>query len=508
MPPKDCVSRLRLLEGDTCVSDASGCITSIILVTCNKLDYTKQCVESIRRHTQRGCYELIIVDNGSTDDTVDWAKNESDIIFIENESAAGYPRGSNQGIAAASGDLLMLLDNDTIVTPGWLDGLKRCMFSDGQIGAVSPVTNAAPSGTAIPVTYNNMEEMELFASALHAIPDRTRWEERVRLEGYCLLMRREAWERVGPLDESFGIGGFRNDDYGLRLRLAGYKLIVCGDVFIHRSGSGGIASSSGHESYQRTFKEDANVFMAKWGFLPEEAAHMRLDFSTVIQRESHEFRREDCSILEIGCGCGATILHMKQLFPAAKWFGVERNEVAAAIAEASGISVFRSNEPAHWTIPAEGVDGIMIGDAHAYGKPRAMGRLVRMLKPGGWIIGCFANRLHFENIRQYLDPSNVKAQRQAAVQYTTQQVKRLFALAGLSYVKVTLSENKPKDQLAYIRLLEQVTDGAISNELTAAHLLVYGRVARTACRQDGDKKEAPAGPESSGPEADAAESVR
>ncbi|WP_053375653.1 methyltransferase domain-containing protein [Paenibacillus sp. FJAT-27812] len=474
------------------MSDAIRSTTSIILVTYNKLDYTKQCVESIRRHTQKGCYELIIVDNGSTDGTVDWATNESDIIVIDNGSNAGFPKGCNQGLAAASGELLMLLNNDTIVTPGWLDGLKRCLLSDERIGAVGPVTNSASYWTTIPVTYKTIEEMELFASALHAIPDKTRWEERVKLVGYCLLMKREAWERVGPFDECFGIGNFEDDDYCLRLRMAGYRLLLCGDTFIHHFGS--VSFSSEPELFRQTFNNNANVFRVKWGFDPGEATYIRMDFSTVIQRESHEYRREDSSILEIGCGCGATILHLLKQFPAAKWYGVERNELAARVAEASGITVFRSNEPEDWTLPAEGLDGILIGDAHAYGTPQSMKRLVSLLRPGGWIIGCFANRYYFENIRQYLDPTNVKAQRQAAIQYTKQQVNQLFTQSGFAYVKVTLAEHKPQEHLDYIRLLEQVTNEMISDELTAAYLLVYGRVASSVQEQEPEAVVTPAEP--------------
>jgi GT2 family glycosyltransferase/precorrin-6B methylase 2 len=457
------------------VSDANRCMTSIILVTYNKLEYTKQCVESIRRHTQRGSYELIIVDNGSTDDTVKWAKNESDIIVIDNSCNAGFPKGCNQGLAVATGDLLMLLNNDTIVTPSWLDGLTRCLFSDERIGAVSPVTNSASYWTTIPVTYTTLEEMELFASALHAIPDRTKWEERVKLVGYCLLLRREAWEKVGPLDEIFGIGNLEDDDYGLRLLLAGYKLMLCGDTFIHHHGS--LSFSSEPELYLQTFRNNTIVFRSKWGFDPGDATYIRMDFSKVIERESHEYKRENCSIMEIGCGCGATILHMKQQFPSAKWYGVEQSELAARVAEASGITVFRSNDPEDWRLPAEGLDGIMIGNAHAYGTPQTMKRLVSLLKPGGWLVGCFANRYYFENIRQYLDPSNVKAQHQAAIQYTAQQLGRLYEQAGFSYVKVTRVENKPQEQLEYIHLLEQLMSEEFSKDLTAAYLLVYGRIA-------------------------------
>ncbi|WP_171056080.1 methyltransferase domain-containing protein [Paenibacillus sinopodophylli] len=469
------------------MSDASRRITSIILVTYNKLTYTKQCVESIRRHTQHGSYELIVVDNASTDGTVEWAENESDITLIQNHTNAGFPKGCNQGMAAASGEFLMLLNNDTIVTPGWLDGLLRCLLSDETIGAVSPVTNSASYWTTIPVTYQTIEEMELFASALHAIPDRTKWEERVKLVGYCMLMRREATERVGPLDECFGIGNFEDDDYGLRLRLAGYKLILCGDTFIHHYGS--VSFSSEPEAYRKTFENNTNIFKVKWGFHPGEATHIRMDFSTVIRRESHGYKREGCAILEIGCGCGATILHMKQQFPGAAWFGVERNELAARVAEGSGITVFRSSEPDDWVLPDEGLSGIIIGDAHAYGTPQTMKRLVSLLAPGGWIAGCFANRFYYANIKQYLDPANVNAQRQAVMQYTMQQVNQLFVQSGFSYVKVTLAENKPEDEQAYIRMLEQLTDEAISNELTAAYLLVYGRLGHDDGQQETAEQE-------------------
>ncbi|WP_339208851.1 glycosyltransferase [Paenibacillus sp. FSL K6-3182] len=464
------------------MSDANSCMTSIILVTYNKLEYTKQCVESVRRHTQRGSYELIIVDNGSTDDTVKWAKSESDIIVIDNGCNAGFPKGCNQGMAAASGDLLLLLNNDTIVTPSWLDGLKRCLFSDERIGAVSPVTNSASYWTTIPVTYTTIDEMELFASALHANPDRTKWEERVKLVGYCLLLRREAWEKTGSLDEIFGIGNFEDDDYSLRLRLAGYKLMLCGDTFIHHYGS--ISFSSEPEQYVQNFRKNAIVFMSKWGFDPGDATYIRMDLSTVIERESHEYRRENCSIMEIGCGCGATILHMKKHFSTAIWYGVERNELAARVAEASGITVFRSNDPKDWRLPVEGFDGIVIGDAHAYGTPQAMKSLVRLLKPGGWLVGCFANRYYFDNIRQYLDPANAQAQHQATSQYSAEQVSQLYLQAGFTYVKITRADNKPQEQLEYIHLLERLTSEEMSKELTAAYLLVYGRLASAVEIQD------------------------
>lgn len=459
------------------MSDAN-CITSIILVTYNKLDATKKCVESIRRHTERGDYELIVADNGSTDDTAEWAQSQSDILVINSGYDTSFPKICNLGIAAASGELIMLLHNDTIVTPGWLDGLKRCILSDSRIGAVEPVTNGSSYWTTIPVAYRTIEEMELFASAMNAAPDKTKWEERVKLLGHCLLMRREACEKAGQLDESAGMESFMDADYGLRLRLAGYRLMLCGDTFIHRNSSG--PDGSHPQIKKHTIKENTDSFVTKWGFHPIEATDIRMDLIAFIQRESHGYKRDACRVMEIGCGCGATLLHLKKIFPKAAWLGVERNKLAASIAAASGIQMIEPNKQGDWDLPQEELDGIIIGDANGCGTTHSINRLVSLLKPNGWLIGCYANRFYFENIRQYLDPAYAEKQHQSASQYTLRQLKHLYVQAGLPYVKMTLAGNKPKEQLAYIRQLDRLTGETITDELTAAYLLAYGRKAAEA----------------------------
>lgn len=458
------------------MSDANSCITSIILVNYNKLEDTKKCVESIRRHTERGDYELIVADNGSTDDTAEWAQSQSDILVINNNGYdTAFPKICNLGIAAASGELIMLLDNDTVVTPGWLDGLKRCILSDSRIGAVGPVTNGSPCWSSIPVDYKTIEEMELFASAMNANPDKTKWEERVKLLGHCLLMRREACEKAGPLDESAGMESFMFDDYGLRLRLADYKLMLCGDTFIHRNSSG--SDGSLPQINKQTFKENADSFVRKWGFHPSEATDISMDLIAFIRRESHGYKREACRVMEIGCGCGATLLHLKKIFPKATWIGVERNNLAASIAAASGIQMLVPNEQGDWDLPQEELDGIIIGDANARVTTPLINRLVSLLRPNGWLIGCYANRFYYENIRQYLDPAKAEAQHQTANLYTMRQLNHLYVQAGLPYMKMMLAGNKPKEQHAYIRQLDRLTDETITDELTAAYLLAYGRKA-------------------------------
>jgi GT2 family glycosyltransferase len=219
------------------------------------LDYTKQCLESVLKFT-RHPYELILVDNGSTDGTPQYLEefrsrviatsplttNHSPLTpcrieIIRNETNVGYPAGCNQALAQSRGQHLVFLNNDTIVTEGWLDGLVARASRDGaKIGLVGPVTNAATEPQQIPVDYTDLAGLPEFAS-------RRRQEKagracRVdRLTGFCLLVRREVFEQVGQFDEQFGLGFFDDDDLCVRAREAGFQLLLAEDVFVHHFGN-------------------------------------------------------------------------------------------------------------------------------------------------------------------------------------------------------------------------------------------------------------------------------
>ncbi len=105
--------------------------TSIIILTYNNLSLTKGCIESIFKYTEKDSYEIIVVDNASTDDTVAYLKEQKDIKTIFNSENVGFPKGCNMGIQLASKDNdILLLNNDTIVTTNWLKNLKICLESD------------------------------------------------------------------------------------------------------------------------------------------------------------------------------------------------------------------------------------------------------------------------------------------------------------------------------------------------------------------------------------------
>lgn len=248
-------------------------LTSILVITYNNLEYNKFCIESIRQYTEPDSYELIVIDNHSTDGTVEWLQGQQDIKVIINSENAGFPVGCNQGIKAAKGNNILLLNNDTIVTPNWLTNLAKCLYSASDIGAVGAVTNSCSNFQNIPCDYSSLEEMIRFARQVnHSNPDL--WEDRARLVGYCMLIKAEIIKEIGLFDEVFSPGNYEDDDYCLRIRKAGYRLVLCRDTFIHHFGS--VSFREQANQYNSLLEVNRQKFAAKWGLPPHLAAPYQL----------------------------------------------------------------------------------------------------------------------------------------------------------------------------------------------------------------------------------------
>jgi GT2 family glycosyltransferase/predicted Zn-dependent protease len=243
-------------------------LASLIILCCNQLDCTRLCLESVLRQTRRP-YELILVDNGSTDGTAAYLQEiqarpgPARVEVIRNEANVGFPAGCNQGLARARGRYLVLLNNDTVVTPGWLEGLIRWSLHDWpSVGLVGAVTNASRPPQEVAVDYRRLDDLDAFAA-------RRRQQfagkalEVERLTGFCLLARREVLEKVGVFDEQFGVGFFDDDDLSVRARQAGFRLLVAQDVFVHHFGSRTFTGLG--IDCPRQLRDNFERFRAKWG---------------------------------------------------------------------------------------------------------------------------------------------------------------------------------------------------------------------------------------------------
>lgn len=208
--------------------------TSIIILTHNLMMLTRLCLDSIRRNTDEP-YEIIVVDNGSSDDTVSYLLGQPDITLIRNEQNLGFAKGCNQGLAAATGDTILFLNNDTIVTPGWLSRMLRSLYSHDHIGMVGPVSNHVSGHQQIDVHYKSLDEINDF-SARHGAQFAGVSMDTRRVVGFCMLVKREVLEEVGNFDEQYGLGNYEDDDLCLRVIYSGYRIRIVYDSFIHHFG--------------------------------------------------------------------------------------------------------------------------------------------------------------------------------------------------------------------------------------------------------------------------------
>ncbi len=267
----------------------SRTLTSIVTLSWNAPTFTKGALTSIRAFTSEP-YEVIVVDNGSGSETRAMleAIDDPHVRVIYNATNRGFAGGNNDGIAAARGEHVVLLNNDVIVTAGWLDGLLDPFARIPTLGVSAPRSNKVAGHQLVPdARYGNEAEMHAFAAERR---------ERLRRTGYladraiglCLCVDRTVIDQIGGFDESFEIGNFEDDDFCLRVRAAGYDIYVCDDVFVHHFGSQTFAANN--VDYAASMHGNWQRFAQKWGFpsaYPTNGYTPRAAFSRGFDRRLH-----------------------------------------------------------------------------------------------------------------------------------------------------------------------------------------------------------------------------
>jgi len=240
---------------------------SVVVVTYNNLDLTKACLHSLEAYSDYSNLEVIVVDNASADDTPaflrEWAEGGSNRHIVLNADNRGFAAANNQGLALATGDYLVMLNNDTYVTPGWIATLVGHLRHSEKLGMLGPVTNNIGNEARIEIHYDSMDEMlDVAADYTHhhagqLTPLRT-------AAFFCVMLRRAVYEKVGPLDEAFGIGFFEDDDYCRRVEQAGWTIACADDVFVHHNLSASFNKLK-QETRQALFEDNKATYEAKWG---------------------------------------------------------------------------------------------------------------------------------------------------------------------------------------------------------------------------------------------------
>lgn len=226
-----------LFENRTAVAEMRGADqaeVSILLLAYNRLDKTRRCVESILDNTKGISYELVLLDNGSTDGTLQYFKtipyDRKRIIHITKNLG---PTNAFLGFSVNDfGSFICSVANDLILTPHWLDNLLICMKSDPRIGIVNAVSSNTSNLQDIGLTYKSYEDMQAKAAQFNR-SDPRKWEDRQRLITLGTLYRKEVLLAGGwPTADMGFFHDFIDDDVTFKIRRLGYRTVLAGDTWI------------------------------------------------------------------------------------------------------------------------------------------------------------------------------------------------------------------------------------------------------------------------------------
>lgn len=257
------------------LDDALACIVeplvTVVVLTYNNLAFTEACLISIEHYSDYPNLEIIVVDNCSTDGSPEflskWAATPSAAghrrRVILNERNLGFAGGNNVGLAEACGQYLVMLNNDTYVTPGWVRSLIAHLRRDSSVGLVGPVTNNIGNEARVDIRYADMVDMiRISGEYTRRHPGSAFAIATVAF--FCVAMPRAVYERVGGLDEAFGLGFFEDDDYCRRVDAAGWRIVCAEDVYVHHHLSATF-NQMGSDRKLELFQQNKAIYERKWG---------------------------------------------------------------------------------------------------------------------------------------------------------------------------------------------------------------------------------------------------
>jgi GT2 family glycosyltransferase len=209
-------------------------LTSVVVVNWNRKELLRACLNSLQRQ-QGVSFEIIVVDNGSSDGSAEMAEREFGACVIRNRENRGFCAANNQGIAAARGEFVALLNNDAEAESGWLAALERVCASRPDVGmAASKVLvweDPARIDKAGHLMFPDGQNRGRGTGAL----DRGQYdreEEVLWPDGCAALYRKQMLEEIGGFDEDFFAYG-DDAELGLRARIAGWRCVYTPQAVAH-----------------------------------------------------------------------------------------------------------------------------------------------------------------------------------------------------------------------------------------------------------------------------------
>ncbi len=251
-------------------------IASIVVLTWNQKALIETLLPAIG-DTTKVPHEVIVIDNGSTDDTAAFLKAYSiernaaapeSVRVISNPQNLGIAKGFNQGLKEAKGDYIILLHNDVVLPPKWLEHAIRHFRTDKRIGIVGPRSNVAKSHQVAQPGYRDLGEFAAFAEKFYE-RNQGNQTQAESLGDFCMAVSRETLSKIGLMDESYEVARYEDQDLCMRARQAGLRLVVADDIYVHHSG--GDSFKKNGMDVNAAAEANRGRFIDRWGLRPKIA---------------------------------------------------------------------------------------------------------------------------------------------------------------------------------------------------------------------------------------------
>ena len=234
----------------------------------NQPELTRNCIDSLEKNTHFP-YRLIVVDNASNPETVEYLESlkirfKDKMVLVKNEKNEGFVKAVNKGLTLSDARFVCILNNDTVVTAGWLSEMVKLFDADPSIGIVNPSSNSLgqklPRGVGIDEYAETMKSQSGRSSELPSAL------------GFCMLVERFLFRQIGQLDELYGMGNYDDTDFSLRAKRAGVKIVrAYGSYVYHREKS----SFKVLRGSTKSFEKNKEIFESRWGPMKRTAVILK-----------------------------------------------------------------------------------------------------------------------------------------------------------------------------------------------------------------------------------------
>lgn len=390
---------------------------SIIIQGYNRLEKTRRCVESVLAYTADVDYELILLDNGSEDATLEYFQSvshgEKTVIHITKNLGAAFPNSVLN--LNKLGRFICSLPNDLIVTPHWMRNLLTCMKSDERIGMVNPVSSNTSNLQCVELPYQNDREMWEKAGKFNR-SDPQKWEDRLRLITLGSLYRKEALMATGwPIGDVGFFHDFGDDDITFRIRRMGYRTVLAGDTWVCHDHDLRCGEGKDLVEFQKSLDIGRENFREKFFGVDawEDVNNFYIPYLPHFPKPSITGRAQ---ILGVDTRCGTPILDVKNWL---RTFGVFDTDLSAFTQDPKywldlkticrGPVVCDREEFLVDSFPGEAFDYVVVDrPINRYHEPAKMLRdLFSLCKKGGYLVCRLENAYSFREYLHLLGQSDV-----------------------------------------------------------------------------------------------------